>query len=67
MDTLGAVRYNKAHMTKHKNNNEPVLAPAAPSSKRYDEASKRQAVEHWLKSGKVGTQIARELGEDKGS
>ena len=30
--------------------------------KRYDEAFKRQAVEHWLRSGKNGTQIAEELG-----
>lgn len=30
--------------------------------KRYDEAFKRQAVEHWLVSGKPGRQIAAELG-----
>jgi transposase len=38
--------------------------PAAkePRSKRYEEAFKKQAVEHWLQSGKPGTQIARELG-----
>jgi transposase len=30
--------------------------------KRYDEAFKRQAVEHWLLSGKSGRQIAQELG-----
>jgi transposase len=30
--------------------------------KRYDEAFKRQAVEHWLVSGKSGRQIAGELG-----
>ncbi len=30
--------------------------------KRYDEAFKRQAVEHWLVSGKSGRQIAAELG-----
>jgi transposase len=36
-------------------------APAAPT-KRYDEAFKQQAVEHWLKSDKPGTQIAAELG-----
>src|SRR2546426_5141691 len=34
----------------------------APTAKRYDESFKRQAVEHWLKSDKPGTQIARELG-----
>ena len=33
-----------------------------PRSKRYEEAFKKQAVEHWLQSGKPGTQIARELG-----
>lgn len=42
----------------------PVVAPQgpAPQTKRYDEAFKRQAVEHWLKSGQPGTQIAAELG-----
>lgn len=30
--------------------------------KRYDEAFKRQAVEHWLVSGLPGRQIASELG-----
>ena len=30
--------------------------------KRYDEAFKRAAVEHWLVSGKSGRQIAGELG-----
>ena len=29
---------------------------------RYDDAFKRQAVEHWLRSGRSGTQIAKELG-----
>ena len=33
-----------------------------PELKRYDEAFKRQAVEHWIKSGKRGTRIAAELG-----
>lgn len=37
-------------------------SPAAAQSKRYDEAFKRQAVEHWIQSGKPGTQIAAELG-----
>jgi transposase len=35
---------------------------AAPSAKRYDEAFKRQAVEHWMQSGLPGTRIARQLG-----
>jgi transposase len=36
----------------------------APKTKyrRYDEAFKRQAVEHWLVSGLPGRQIAAELG-----
>lgn len=33
-----------------------------PQTKRYDEAFKVQAVELWIKSGRPGTQIARELG-----
>jgi transposase len=37
-------------------------ASAAPSATRYDEAFKRQTVEHWIKTGKPGTQIAREIG-----
>ena len=64
MDTLGAVRYTKAHMPKHTltesvKSAEPALAP---QTKRYDEAFKRQAVENWIRSGQSGTQIARELG-----
>ena len=35
---------------------------AKAQSKRYDEAFKRQAVEHWLVSGKSARQIAAELG-----
>lgn len=52
-------------MTKSKmnqrNQTQNVEAAAAPS-KRYDEAFKQQAVEHWLKSDQPGTQIAAELG-----
>ena len=44
------------------NSTDTVASMAAPTVKRYDEAFKRQAVEHWIKTGKVGTQIARELG-----
>lgn len=46
------------------NNEKPETKTAGtkPRSKRYDEAFKKQAVEHWLQSGKPGTQIARELG-----
>ena len=35
--------------------------------KRYDEAFKRSAVEHWLVSGKSGRQIASELGVNEQS
>ena len=66
MDTLVAVRYNKAHMNPNKTKNESAPAsksePAVASAKRYDEAFKRQAVEHWIKSGKRGTQVAAEIG-----
>jgi hypothetical protein len=39
---------------------EATVGPSQPAaqSKRYDEGFKRQAVEHWIKSGKPGTQIA---------
>ena len=42
----------------------PETKPAARElrSKRYEEAFKKQALEHWLQRGKPGTQIARELG-----
>lgn len=40
----------------------PAEPAAVPQNKRYDEAFKRQAVENWIRSGKSGTQIARELG-----
>lgn len=40
----------------------PMGAAAATQPKRYDEAFKRQAVENWIRSGRPGTQIARELG-----
>ena len=53
-------------MTTPKPSTTPAQAAAAPaprgSQKRYDDAFKRQAVEHWLRSGRPGTQIARELG-----
>jgi transposase len=49
-------------MTKPTNNEPTTGGAVVPCSKRYAEAFKRQAVEHWMKSGKVGTQIARELG-----
>ncbi len=48
-------------MNKTKNEKSDAAA-AVVEPKRYDEAFKRQAVEHWLRSGKNGTQIAQELG-----
>jgi transposase len=45
-----------------RNETKPVKTGLAAQSKRYDEAFKRQAVEHWIKSDKPGTQIAAELG-----
>ena len=41
---------------------QPASPASAPQIQRYDEAFKRQAVENWIRSGKPGTQIARELG-----
>lgn len=41
---------------------EPASPAAGPQTKRYDETFKRQAVENWIRSGRSGTQIARELG-----
>ena len=67
MDTLVAVRYKKAPMNKSKTVTESSAAsavgsPATAQTKRYDEAFKRQAVEHWIQSGKRGTQVAAEMG-----
>jgi transposase-like protein len=41
---------------------EAASGPPAAQAKRYDEAFKRQSVEHWIKTGKPGTPIASELG-----
>ena len=41
---------------------EPIPSRPGATSKRYDEAFRRQAVEHWLRSGQSGARIARELG-----
>ena len=43
-------------------NEKSGAATAVVEPKRYEDAFKRQAVEHWLRRGKTGTQIARELG-----
>jgi hypothetical protein len=54
----------KAHMNKNKmaENRSAAITTPAPQAKRYDAAFKQQAVEPWIKSGKLGTQIAAELG-----
>ncbi len=48
--------------TQLKQRTNAVEAAPVPQAKRYDEVFKRQAVENWIKTGKPGTQIARELG-----
>jgi transposase-like protein len=48
-------------MNKTKNEKNASVT-ATVESKRYEEAFKREAVEHWLRSGKSGTQIAQEMG-----
>ena len=48
--------------TKNEKNEKNGAASAVVEPKRYEEAFKRQAVEHWLRSGKNGAQIAKELG-----
>lgn len=42
--------------------NPPLTAATVASIKRYDESFRKNAVEHWIKTGKPGTQIAAELG-----
>ena len=37
-------------------------ATAVIEAKRDEDAFKRQAVEHWMRSGKSGTRIAKEMG-----
>jgi transposase InsO family protein/transposase-like protein len=53
-------------MNKTKTPEPQTVSPETPQSiattKRYDEAIKREAVENWIKSGQRGTQIAAELG-----
>jgi transposase len=48
-------------MSKTKNEKNGT-STAVIEPKRYEEAFRRHAVEHWLRSGKSGTQIAKELG-----
>ena len=38
------------------------ISPSVTSRKRYDEAFKRSAVDHWQGSGKSAAQVGRELG-----
>ncbi len=61
VDTLrgGGVECTTMNKTKNEKSGE---AAGVAESKRYEEAFKRQAVEHWLRSGRNGTQIAKELG-----
>ncbi len=49
-------------MTMSTQSDDPAPTPPGAQPKRYDEAFKRRAVEHWIKSGKRGTRIAAELG-----
>ncbi len=53
---MNKTKMNERHQT------QTVEAAAAVQTKRYDEAFKQQAVEHWIKSEKCGTQVATELG-----
>lgn len=52
--------------TKPKSQPHPTVPPNAPVPvapiKRYDENFRKNAVEHWIKSGQPGTRIAAELG-----
>ncbi len=50
---------NKTKTAEPKNT---TTAASVPQAKRSDDAFKRQAVELWIKTGKPGPQIARELG-----
>ena len=49
-------------MNSNKASNTKASATGSTEVRRYDQAFKRQAVEHWIKSGKAGTRIAAELG-----
>jgi transposase len=57
---------NKSNKTETKNGTTEALtrtnAKVSPQTKRYDEVFKKEAVENWIKSGKLGTVIAAELG-----
>jgi transposase len=49
-------------MNTSKSNTLKASAGGSTEVKHYDQAFKRQAVEHWIKTGKAGTRIAAELG-----
>jgi transposase len=50
------------NQTKVTENRTAAPSAPAPQAKRYDAVFKQHAVEHWLRSDRPGTQIARELG-----
>ena len=49
-------------MNKNKATRTEPPATGTTQVRHYDPAFKRQAVEHWIKTGKAGTRIAAELG-----
>ena len=60
----------RAHMKPTPNNSSKLSNEGLAlthTRRRYDEAFKRQAVEHWLLSGKACRQVAAELGIDQQS
>ena len=59
----------RTHMNQTPNNSSNPLnaTPTTRARRRYDESFKRQAVEHWLLSGKACRQVAAELGVDQQS
>src|SRR5262245_31627627 len=65
MGELGRELMNPTPNTPAKTPNEPPNGPRR--HRRYDDAFKRQAVEHWMLSGKACREIATELGVDQQS
>lgn len=63
MGELGREHMNPTPITTSKPNEGPTGRP----HRRYDEAFKRQAVEHWMLGGKACRQVAAELGVDQQS
>ena len=71
MVTLGGMPTREAHMNKSqkterkdgtRETRSPSPGKALPQTKRYDAEFKKAAVENWIETGKLGTQIAAELG-----